>query len=71
MKLHLQQFAYDIFSVCVRYSIELDFEWIPRTLNDKADYFSKILDVDDWGLSSKLFDMMWIIGQDNEVVDEP
>ena len=58
MKLHLQQIAYDIFSICVRYSIELDFEWIPRTLNDKADYFSKILDSDDWGLSSKLFDII-------------
>ena len=58
MKLHLQQIAYDIFSVCVRYSIKLDFEWIPRTLNDKAGYFSKILDSDDWGLSSKLFDII-------------
>ena len=58
MKLQLQQIAYDIFSVCVRYSIELDFELIPRTLNDKADYFSKILDSDDWGLSSKLFDII-------------
>ena len=36
----------------------MDFEWIPRTLNDKADYFPKILDSDDWGLSSKLFDII-------------
>ena len=58
MILHLQQIAYDIFSICVRYSIELDFEWIPRTLNDKADSFLKILDSDDWSLSSKLFDLI-------------
>ena len=58
MKLHLQQIAYDIFSICVQYSIELDFKWIPRTLKDKAGYFSKILDSDDFGLSSKLFDIL-------------
>ena len=41
MKTHLQEIAYDIFSFCVQHSVELFFEWIPRDMNDKADYFSK------------------------------
>ena len=58
MKLHLQQIAYDIFLICVRFSIKLNFEWIPRTLYDKADYLLKLSDSDDWTLSSKLFDII-------------
>ncbi|XP_033731731.1 uncharacterized protein LOC117321407 [Pecten maximus] len=29
--------------------------WIPRTKNKKADYLSKIVDPDDWGISVKVF----------------
>ena len=36
----------------------LKLEWIPRAINDKADYFSKIFDSDDWGFSRKLFDII-------------
>lgn len=54
----LQQIALDIFSVCVKNSITLDVEWIPRTENEKADYYSKIIDYDDWGLSTELFNYL-------------
>ena len=36
--------------------------WIPRSLNDKADYISRIQDFDDWKISPALFamvDAMW------------
>lgn len=37
-------------------------EWIPRSLNDKADYISHIQDFDDWSINPQFFswvDSMW------------
>jgi hypothetical protein len=37
-------------------------EWIPRTENERADFFSRIVDFDDWGISEDLFvyvDSLW------------
>ena len=39
---HLQLLALSIFEMCFRHSICLNMEWIPRSLNDKADYISRI-----------------------------
>lgn len=36
--------------------------WIPRESNALADYYSKLCDVDDWGVSGEFFDfidLMW------------
>ena len=33
----------------------MSLEWIPRTLNQKADYYSKIVDFDDWCVSNEYF----------------
>ena len=30
-------------------------EWIPRSDNEVADYFSKIVDFDDWGVKDSYF----------------
>lgn len=51
----LQCIAIDIFSICLRNNLTVDIEWIPRTLNEKADYLSRILDHDDWGISDIIF----------------
>ena len=59
---HLQLVALDIFGMCFRYGIHLDMEWIPRSLNKKADYISRIKDFDDWKVNPILFnyiDTMW------------
>jgi hypothetical protein len=37
-------------------------EWIPRTKNERADFISRIVDADDWGISEDLFlyvDSLW------------
>ena len=75
MKTDLQNIALDIFSYCVENCVILDVESIPRTLNEKADYFSKIIDFDDWGLSAELFyilqskwgplDVDWFVSEHN------
>lgn len=59
MKKELQDIALEIFSICISKSIYLEMEWIPRSENSLADYYSKIgEDFDDWGLSLSLFDMI-------------
>ena len=61
-KQHLQSIALSIFEFCFQQGIRLDMEWIPRTLNDKADYISHIQDFDDWKISPQIFswiDSMW------------
>ena len=33
------------------YSIVLEVNWVPRENNKTADYFSKIIDLDDWEIT--------------------
>ena len=44
MARELQKIAIEIFTFCTVNGISLEIEWLPRTLNQKADYFSKIVD---------------------------
>lgn len=55
MNEELQEISLDIFKLCLCKSISLEIEWIPRSLNEKADYLSKIVDNDDWGISLEIF----------------
>ena len=55
MKLDLHKIARRIFDICVQSGIYLDIQWIPRTLNQQADYISRLIDVDDWQTTSDLF----------------
>ena len=58
----LQVEALEIFSVCVNNSIRLEPEWIPREQNELADYYSRIVDHDDYMLNLSVFawlDELW------------
>jgi hypothetical protein len=62
MKCHLQEIVLDIYNQCLNYNLSLDVEWIPRTENERADFISRIVDFDDWGISEDLFvyvDSLW------------
>jgi hypothetical protein len=52
---HLQQICLEIFAVCLEHRVDLRPEWLPREENVRADYLSKIRDVDDFGVSSTAF----------------
>ena len=54
----LQEIAMDIFSTCLKYSIKLIPEWVPRSDNQTADELSRIIDYDDWGTTSEFFIFM-------------
>ncbi|CAC5388127.1 unnamed protein product [Mytilus coruscus] len=61
-KVHLQEIAINIFKLCSELNITLDIVWIPRSKNTKADYISKMIDIEDWGTNKeffKLVDDMW------------
>ena len=58
----LQAEALGIFSICAQGNIRLEPEWIPREKNELADYYSRIVDYDDWMLNPSTFtwlDAIW------------
>ena len=57
-KLHLQELAIQIFNLCSSLHISLEIVWIPRSKNSKADYISKMVDIDDWGTCPEFFEFM-------------
>jgi hypothetical protein len=58
MKEPLQSLAYSIFSICTKHSISIDIQWIPRKENTKADYISKMIDHEDWGVTYTIFEFI-------------
>ena len=47
----LHALAISIFEFCIRNNIEFSIQWIPRSLNQKADSVSKFIDIDDWQIT--------------------
>eukprot|EP00117_Sycon_ciliatum_P022902 scpid26163/ scgid19621/ Retrovirus-related Pol polyprotein from transposon gypsy; Reverse transcriptase; Endonuclease len=54
-KEHLQEEAMAIHKLCRRFSVRIRAEWVPREENELADYYSKVVDQDDWQLNPALF----------------
>ena len=54
----LHELARDIFFHLLDMGITWKVEWIPRGLNQHADYLSKIIDKNDWMVSLHLFYML-------------
>ena len=57
-KEHLQDGAMAIFETCFQHNIKIEVEWIPRSENERADFVSRIVDHDDWGLDPSLFQVI-------------
>ncbi|CAC5414329.1 unnamed protein product [Mytilus coruscus] len=55
MKENLHIIAKSIFSFCIQKGISIDIQWIPRKENEKADYISKMVDFEDWGVTHIFF----------------
>ena len=54
----LHTLTISIFEFCIRNNIELSVQWIPRSLNQKADSVSKFMDIDDWQITSEFFALL-------------
>ena len=51
----LQNIANEIFETCQSNEISLSVQWIPRELNERADYLSRCRDSDDWSVQEWVF----------------
>ena len=49
------QSAARIFRVCFSHGIALEAQWIPRSLNERADLLSRFVDKDDWRVNPSVF----------------
>ena len=55
-KVHeLQSLALTIFEFCAKNDTQIHTVWMPREQNTQADYLSRILDIDDWVISTEFF----------------
>ena len=51
-----------VFEFCAKNDTEIHTVWISREQNTQADYLSRILDIDDWAISTEFFqfiDELW------------
>lgn len=55
IKFDLHRVARSIFSICMQFGIHLEVQWIPRSLNQQADYISHLIDIDDWQITNEFF----------------
>ena len=53
--LRLHALALEIFAYSAAHDISLEVEWIPRSLNSCADSVSRVIDYDDWTVSTIFF----------------
>ena len=53
--LRLQRQALEIFQFCAVNNVSIEFEWVTRSLNEYADSLSRVIDFDDWGVSTDFF----------------
>ena len=55
MKPDLYKLAVKIFGACLMSKIKLEVQWIPRSENEKADFISRLIHVDNWRLTESFF----------------
>ncbi len=61
-KPHLQLLALSVQQICIRHNMRMELDWVPRSKNEQADAFSRIMDHDDWSLNPAVFqqlDRLW------------
>ena len=55
MKSDLHEISLSIFQICLSNGITIEAQWIPRSENLRADYLSRIIDYEDWGVTCEFF----------------
>jgi len=53
--LKLQRQVLEIFQFCAVNNLSIEIEWVPRSLNEYADSLSRVVDFDDWSVSTGFF----------------
>ena len=50
--------ALSILNICMSNEIDIHTVWIPRIENQRADFLSRIIDIDDWGTTVDFFQLL-------------
>ena len=59
----LQDLALSVFLFTAQRQIQLDLIWLPQRQNSQADFFSKVIDFDDYSVHDDVFkqlDQLWV-----------
>ena len=51
MRRDLHEIAIRIYQLCLENRIEFEIDWIAQTEIPKADFLSRLIDIDDWQIS--------------------
>ncbi|XP_071123754.1 uncharacterized protein [Mytilus edulis] len=54
----LQHLSLEIYRCCLLENITLHIIWLPSKENEQADLLSRIIDIDDWGISPEYFQFL-------------
>ena len=55
MKPYILNLAVACYKIAKAHSILLNVVWIPRDQNEEANFWSRVIDYNDWGVSTEWF----------------
>ena len=61
MKRDLHAIAIRIFRICIERKILLDIQWVPQTQVERADFLSRLIDIDDWQITPALLERIELL----------
>ena len=57
-KTESQNISLDVFLFCLENFIQIKVVWIPRAFNSAAEHLFKYTDLDDWEITSEIFEYL-------------
>ena len=58
MRKDLHFLCFKVFQTCLLHKISLEIQWIPRSGVQRADYISRLIDTDDWKISTQFLSFL-------------
>ena len=58
MRKDLHFLCLKVFQTCLLHKISLEIQWIPRSEVQRADYISRLIDTDDWQISTQFLSFL-------------
>ena len=58
MRKNLHEIALRVYQLCLEQKIEFEIDWIPRTELQRADFLSRLIDIDDWQITRQCFNTL-------------
>ena len=58
MRKDLHEIALRVYQLCLEQKIAFEIDWIPRTELQRADFLSRLIDIDDWQITRQCFNTL-------------